>query len=169
MKRATGIGGILFKAKDASALQADLLREIPHVRQIQGEPKRRWFTSEFLDLMVWANGENKPTGFQICHRSDDSEHAFTWHTGRGWDYARVDTGETGGLGIKASPILRPTGRPNLVLLRKVFEAAASEVPPDIRRFIQRRFALKKPKRGISKNRKPRLAAKAKRRKQARPK
>lgn len=108
-----------------------------------------WFTSEFLDLMVWINDANKPVGFQLCHRSDESEHAFTWRARRGWDYAKVDTGEMGGLGIKATPILRPTGVPNLVLLRTIFEAAASDVPADIRRFVIRTFASKKPKKTIS--------------------
>jgi hypothetical protein len=153
----------------------DQLREILHVRQIQGEARRRWFTSELLDLMVWVNAKDKPTGFQLCHRGDDSEHAFTWHTGRGWDYARVDTGETGALGIKASPILRPTGKPNRALLRALFEAAASEVPADIRRFILGRFVSKKPKRAVSakravsKKRQSRPVKKVKRRQPTRPK
>jgi hypothetical protein len=31
-----------------------MLSEIPEARQIRGEPRRRWFTSESMDLYVWV-------------------------------------------------------------------------------------------------------------------
>jgi hypothetical protein len=120
------------------------LREIPNIRQIQGEPRRRWFTSEFLDLTVWVSGVNVPIGFQFCHRSGNSEHAFTWHVERGWDYTEVDTGEPGGFGIKATPILRANGAPDFLLLRKLFKAAAGGIPVNIQRFVSNSFTPPKP-------------------------
>jgi hypothetical protein len=140
----------------------DQLREIPHVRQISGEPRRRWFISEFLDLMVWVNGANRPVKFQFCHRSGVSEHAFTWHIKKGWDYATVDSGDTGGVGIKAAPILRSNSAPDLVLLRTLFAAAAGDIPKNIQRFIINGFTPPRRSKTITKKgRSPKISGSAK--------
>jgi predicted enzyme related to lactoylglutathione lyase len=51
MKRVTGIGGIFFKAKDASALQAWYKRHL-------GIDVQEWGGAAF----TWADAEGKPTG-----------------------------------------------------------------------------------------------------------
>jgi hypothetical protein len=143
------------------------LREIPHVRQISGEPRRRWFVSEFLELMVWVNGANRPIKFQFCHRSGDSEYAFTWHEKKGWDYTAVDTGDSGGVGIKASAILRSRSAPDLVLLRSLFAAAAGDIPKNIQRFILNGFTPPRRRKTISKKGKsPKMSKPSKKSKSA---
>ncbi|MCH7756306.1 hypothetical protein IH970_14450 [candidate division KSB1 bacterium] len=45
-----------------------MLKEIQTARQIEGEPKRRWFSNRFFDLIVWfKKNDNEITGFQLCY------------------------------------------------------------------------------------------------------
>lgn len=113
----------------------DQLTEISGVRQIEGEQRRRWFSSLTLDLIVWVDQSNCPTGFQFCHRVGTNEHALTWRPSKGFTYARVDSGDYGRVGYKQSPILLVNGAPNLPLLLKTFAAASETVPEDIHRFV----------------------------------
>ena len=53
------------------------LTEIPEVRQIPDEPRRRWFRSDDLDLIVWCDESGAPTSFQLCYDKPRSEHALT--------------------------------------------------------------------------------------------
>jgi hypothetical protein len=52
------------------------LREVDHVRRGAGEPARRWFSSEDLDLIVWRDPAGRPIGFQLCHDEPRHEHAL---------------------------------------------------------------------------------------------
>jgi len=113
----------------------DQLREIPRVRQIKGEPRRRWFSAGVLDLIVWLDRANRPSGFQLCHGVGTSEHALTWHPEKGFDYARVDSGEQGHLSYKGTPILQLAGTSNLAELRRLFDEASGDVPEDVRGFV----------------------------------
>ena len=45
----------------------DALREIVDVRQVPGEPKRRWFSSDDIDLIVWLDDSGAPVSFQLCY------------------------------------------------------------------------------------------------------
>jgi len=39
-----------------------MLREIRDVRQVSGEPMRRWFSDEDFDLIVWLDPEDRIIG-----------------------------------------------------------------------------------------------------------
>ena len=54
-----------------------MLREIA-ARQVPGDPKRRWFTSPRIDLFVWLDEHDSPSGFQLCYDKESREHALTW-------------------------------------------------------------------------------------------
>ena len=43
----------------------DTLDEVQTPRQHPGEPRRRWFTSVALDLIVWYDPTGRPAGFQL--------------------------------------------------------------------------------------------------------
>jgi len=32
-----------------------MLEESEYVRQVKGEPKRRWFSDDYFDLIVWVD------------------------------------------------------------------------------------------------------------------
>jgi hypothetical protein len=60
------------------------LIEIQHVSQIPGEPRKRWFQSDYFDLFVWYNKEdNSLWGFRLCYDRCYGEHALTWKSATG--------------------------------------------------------------------------------------
>ena len=54
-----------------------MLAEVEHVRQRAGEPRRRWFASDDLDLIVWLDEADRFVGFQLCYDKGRSERALT--------------------------------------------------------------------------------------------
>jgi len=42
-----------------------MLREVPNVRQIKGESKRRWFSDDYFDLIIWLDETDEIVGFQL--------------------------------------------------------------------------------------------------------
>ncbi len=87
-----------------------MLGEVKHCRQVHGEPRRRWFTNESLDLIVWYNPDNTVYGFQLCYDKGKGERALTWVEGRGYTHRRVDTGEMYGMRTDSvTPVLVPDG------------------------------------------------------------
>jgi len=116
----------------------DPLREL-NARQVPGEPRRRWFTSQDLDLIVWLRGEDEPVGFQLCYDKTAREHAFTWRDGRGYDHAFVDDGESGDTVYKSTPILRADGYFNRSRVKALFLEAAGELPGALRDYVAERL------------------------------
>ena len=112
------------------------LRELPNARQVPGEPRRRWFNSPHLDLIVWFDASDKPLGFQLCYDKLDNERALTWREGRGYDHMKVDDGEAiTPAQYKESPILMLDGAFDCARVKAKFEAASSDVPEAVRRFV----------------------------------
>ena len=86
-----------------------MLKEITKVKQIQGEPSRRWFASEDMEIIVWNSDNVAPDGFQLCYRQGKEEKALTWISGRGFSHERIDNGEGNPTRRKMTPILIPDG------------------------------------------------------------
>lgn len=111
------------------------LTEISAVRQIRGEPRRRWFRTDDLDLIVWCDEAGAPTSFQLCYDKLRSERALTWTPERGFLHTAVDDGEDVGVGYKATPILVAGDRfaANRVVER--FATASADLPREIVGFV----------------------------------
>lgn len=69
---------------------------------------RRWFSDEYLDLIVWLDGPGSISGFQLCYDKNHSERALTWNRDRGFVHERVDDGESDPA-KNSTPILIPDG------------------------------------------------------------
>ena len=82
-----------------------MLREIAEVRQIEGEPLRRWFTDEHFDLVIWTGADHDIVAFQLCYDKANSERALTWRADSGFSHNAVDSGEDRAGRYKAAPIL----------------------------------------------------------------
>ena len=82
-----------------------MLREAPNVRQIAGDPNRRWFCDEFFDLIVWYDNKKSIIGFQLCYGRAGQQKAFTWHNDEGFSHNAIDDGEGDEFRHKATPIL----------------------------------------------------------------
>jgi hypothetical protein len=113
----------------------ELLTEIPSVRQITGEPHRRWFRSASLDLIVWCNAAREPIGFQLCYDKPRDEHALTWTPEFGFLHAAIDDGESVGLNYKQSPMLVADGHVDIDRICGVFNDASANMPKDIVEFV----------------------------------
>jgi hypothetical protein len=85
-------------------VQRTMLREVRHVMQFPGEPRRRWFSDEDFDLIVWVDPEDQIIGFQLCYDKEIDQKALTWHNQDGYQHSRVDDGDNPGK-MKASPVL----------------------------------------------------------------
>jgi len=81
-----------------------MLHEIPNVRQIPGEGRRRWFTDAYFDLIVWYAEDGSLTGFQLCYDKEGEERAFTWNRGHACVHESTDSSELPGHS-KMSPVL----------------------------------------------------------------
>jgi hypothetical protein len=108
------------------------LTEISAIRQIPGEPRRRWFRTDDLDLIVWCDEAGAPTSFQLCYDKLRSERALTWTPERGFLHEAVDDG---GVGYKATPILVAGGRFEANRVGERFAAASHELPREIVEFV----------------------------------
>jgi hypothetical protein len=113
----------------------DTLREVENARQRAGEPRRRWFTSERLDLIVWSDDAGRPIGFQLCYGKPTAERALTWTPETGFTHTGVDDGQDVGLGHKRSPILVPDGDFDLEHLEQTLGDASLRLPADVTAFV----------------------------------
>ncbi|MCC6353076.1 MAG: hypothetical protein IT577_04275 [Verrucomicrobiae bacterium] len=113
--------------------------EILSVRQIAGEPRRRWFMCDAMELILWVDEMGGPAGFQLSYDKGGIERALTWHADRGYSHRRVDPGEGSGTSFKATPVLGASYwfKPRAVLA--MFESAASGLPPEVADFVGRKL------------------------------
>jgi hypothetical protein len=108
-----------------------LLRELADIRQVPGEPRRRWFSSPDLDLIVWLDDTDTMLGFQLCYDKSRGERALTWRADRGYEHAAVDDGEARP-SHKETPILVANGHLNRERVADLFREASVSIPPRIR-------------------------------------
>ena len=60
-----------------------MLRELPDVRQIPGEDGRRWFASDFFDLIVWTGHDGSVSAFDLHYDLRRNERVFMWRAAGG--------------------------------------------------------------------------------------
>jgi hypothetical protein len=114
-----------------------VLREIRDVRQVPGELRRRWFTSETMDLIVWVDAADEPAQLQLCYDKGRrrAERAFTWKPGTGFTHTAVDDGEYGNGRYKATPIMVVDGGFNTERVVNLFRNHSINLPDDIVDFV----------------------------------
>ena len=116
------------------------LRELRETRQVEGEPRRRWFCSPELERIVWMGDDDAPVGFQLCYDKLLGERALTWREGRGFDHAAVDTGEAMPTPYDGTPILVADGPFDPDRVSEIFTEASAEVPAPIREYVADKLA-----------------------------
>jgi len=112
-----------------------VLREIVKVMQVAGEPRRRWFFSDQLDLVVWEDEDGSIYGFQLAYDKYRNEHSVSWHKDRGFTHYVVDDGEPFA-GVNSTPILYADGPFERNRVLEVFHALACAVPANIAAFVE---------------------------------
>lgn len=111
-----------------------MLREISETRQIRGEPRRRWFNSDAMDLYVWYDNENAPLGFQLCYGKPNAERALTWFRPASYSHMRVETGPAEGHG-RGTPLLVVDGLFEPLSVRADFARLGADLAPDVRDLV----------------------------------
>lgn len=112
-----------------------MLREIKGVKQIPGEPRRRWFHDRFFDLVVWCSENDHPVGFQLCYKEGFETKALTWWEDSGFKHNRIDEGEDRTGRPKMAPILIADGRFDKDGVLPKFQKAGREIDAKISRFV----------------------------------
>lgn len=109
------------------------MREIANVRQEAGEPWRRFFQGQGLELTVWYESakQERPIGFQLCYDTDGAEHALTWMEGQKASHTYVQNSK-----FYAASILRVNGEINLKLVRERYAAELSTLEKPIGACIE---------------------------------
>lgn len=107
------------------------MREIKGVRQIPGEPRRRWFSSPSMDLFVWVDAAGAPIGFELAYDKEGRERALGWKPVKGYSHAIVDDGESGRPLCKATPILISGGKPDVDRILGQLRRQGQHLPADI--------------------------------------
>jgi hypothetical protein len=110
------------------------MKEIRDVKQVAGEPPRRWFFSHEQDLLVWFGNDGIPVAFQLAYGKYRNEHALRWNVDRGFTHHRVDDGEDSAL-AKGAPMLFPNGAFKAEDVLQTFLALSIELPREIVEFV----------------------------------
>src|ERR1700761_4117116 len=116
-----------------------MLSELRNVRQVPGDRRRRWFSDEKLEVVVWYEPDGTIFGFQLCYDLRDTPRALTWTREAGFSHCRVDDGEESVFSNR-TPMLRSGGVYDAVLVRTEFLAAAESMPEAERRFVEAKLA-----------------------------
>jgi len=112
------------------------LAEVRAVVQTPGEPPRRWFAAESLDVQFWLDDRGAPTGFQLAWRDGGMTRALTQQPGAALVVERVDEGSRHGQGMAQSAILQAFDEDyDLALLLPRFQAASAALPAALRRHV----------------------------------
>ena len=116
------------------------MHEVHPTRQVPGEPRRRWFSSSELDLIVWYDPGGVPVSFQLCYDKGKNERALTWEPSTGLIHSTVDDGELSvGMRYKATPVLAPDGPLDVARLAARFTEASAGLPGEIVAFVATRL------------------------------
>lgn len=111
-----------------------MLREIPNVQQVPGEPPRRWFFSHEQDLLIWFDEDGAPIAFQLAYGKYRNERALRWKTGKGFTHDAVDDGESSGV-LKQAAILVSDGYFDATTVLERFIQLSADVPREIVDFV----------------------------------
>jgi hypothetical protein len=122
-----------------------MLREFKNVRQIPGEPFRRWYSGHDSELIVWLD-EYRVVGFQLVVPGDADPLVLTWHDGQALNVANLDDGEGRTGRSKMSPILVPTATTDLSAALEHFRTIAQELPLALATLVEKEIETHQAKR-----------------------
>jgi hypothetical protein len=115
------------------------MKEILHVSQILGEPRRRWFSDDYFDLIIWFDPQGGISGFQLCYDNRKSPRALTWLRDRGFTHEGIDDGDDPLLRYKSTPVLVPDGPFDTGEILKRFTQASRSLPEGITRLVMEKI------------------------------
>lgn len=121
-----------------------MLKEEKRVRQIQDEPRRRWFCDDYFDLIVWFEPGEEIFGFQLCYDRERNPRALTWTRRQGYRHNGIDNGEYVTGTTQVTPILVADGLFDAPSIADRLAAAAGELPQTVAAFVLEKVRAFKP-------------------------
>ncbi|MDM8546477.1 hypothetical protein [Candidatus Venteria ishoeyi] len=119
-----------------------MLYEILQVKQVKGEPLRRWFMDQEFDLMLWLDETHvRIIGFQLVYNKTREARVITWQHDKGCSHDRMDDGENRPGRYKSSPILLPDGVFRAKYLIESFRQAAGNLTANDVNFVCKKLKL----------------------------
>ena len=112
-----------------------MLKEVRHVAQVPGEPRRRWFDDDYFDLIIWFEPDDGIFGFQLCYDREKKPRALTWTKRHRYKHTGIDDGEHAAGASKGSPVLVEDGLFDAPSVAARFEKAAAEMPHGLAVFV----------------------------------
>jgi len=110
--------------------------ESKHVRQIPGEAKRRWYTADSLELIVWIEQDETIVGFQLCYEANGNSKAVTWDSSSGFLCSGIDDGDVRFGKHKQTPILVTNGQFRKSEILALFSSESEGLPEEYARFVR---------------------------------
>ena len=114
--------------------------EVSKVRQVPGEPRRRWFSSTRFDLFLQCADDGRFVGFQLYYDKPHREHAIVYSDTDGFRHLAVDDGEHRPGRHKASPMLTKDGVFEASRIYASFNAASADIPVDVAGYVGQALA-----------------------------
>lgn len=111
------------------------MKELTYIRQIDGDLKRRWFTSEDMDLIIWLNNDQSFAGFELCYNKRHKEHSLTFKAGRGYNHMKVDDGEQRPGRHKGTPVLVANGSFDVKNIYSLFANESRNLPAEVVNYV----------------------------------
>ena len=116
------------------------MRELIQVRQIPGDPRRRWFFSDDFDLIVWFNDDGTFAGFELCYDKKQTKRSLVWRLSGGFTHMAVDDGENRPGKYKATPILVPDGYFDATRIHSAFAKESISLPKEVADYVMQIIA-----------------------------
>lgn len=111
------------------------MRELINVRQISGDPRRRWFFSADFDLIVWFNDDGTFRGFELCYDKKHVQRSLVWRQAGGFAHMAVDDGENRPGKYKQTPVLVPDGYFDAKRIHSAFTQQCLSLPKDVADYV----------------------------------
>jgi hypothetical protein len=106
-----------------------------YVKQIPGEPRRRWFEDNYFDLIVWENELGQIAEFQLCYDKLHNQRSLIWKEQIGYMHNKVDDGENKPGRYKATPILIDDGVFDFVTIAEKFKYKSKDIDTKVSTFV----------------------------------
>ena len=113
-----------------------MFTEFKGVRQIPGEPRRRWFGADALELIVWYGKGEEITGFQLCYKDGIKSKALTWDKSSRFLFSGIDDGDIRFGKHKQSPVLVADGQFQKDQVIAHFSRECPSLPDEIARMVR---------------------------------
>jgi len=116
------------------------MQELAQVRQIKGDPKRRWFYSDDFDLIIWLHQDGSIAGFELCYNKKQAERSLVWRLAGGFTHMAVDDGEAHSGKYKRTPILVPDGYFDAKQVHAAFAKECASLPEEVAAHVLQSIA-----------------------------